>query len=180
MAIKGTGADPAASGRRLPFPTNQELAGAQHLESLVLALAELEDRNAKLDVVNYNAVVSACARGKLWERGLWLAAQTRGRGLEPSQASCNAAVSVSERGSQWGRALGLLADARHLGKEANVIGCSAGISTCEKSGEWQRALGLFQGMQEQVVEPSLGKAWVAAESFLPEECDQPQCRHQRM
>ena len=60
------------------------------------------------DVVSWGAAISACEKGKRWERALGLLQEMVHQLLTPDVMSCNAAGSAYEKGKQWDGYLGLL------------------------------------------------------------------------
>ena len=66
-----------------------------------------------LDVVSFNAAISACEKGKQWEVALALLQEIGNNVLIPDLLSCNAVVSACDKGKQWKGALGLLQEMVH-------------------------------------------------------------------
>ncbi|CAK0901138.1 unnamed protein product [Prorocentrum cordatum] len=110
-----------------------------------------EMREVKLETdFSYNAGISACEKGKQWQRGLALLSEMRESRLDPTVISYNAGMSACARCGPWQQALLLLSEAWESSLEPNeIISYSAVISACEKGEQWQRALAL------------LGELWVA-------------------
>ncbi|CAK0882278.1 unnamed protein product, partial [Prorocentrum cordatum] len=104
---------------------------------------------------SYSAGISACEKGKQWERALALLSEMREAKLEPNVISYSAGISTCEKGEQWQRALALLSEMREAKLEGNVISYSAGISACEKARQWQLALALLREMREAKLEPNV-------------------------
>ncbi|CAK0882276.1 unnamed protein product, partial [Prorocentrum cordatum] len=104
---------------------------------------------------SYSAGISACEKGKQWERALALLSEMREAKLEPNVISYSAGISTCEKGEQWQRALALLSEMREAKLEPNVISYSAGISACEKGEQWQWALALLSEMREAKLEPNV-------------------------
>ncbi|CAK0838683.1 unnamed protein product [Prorocentrum cordatum] len=64
----------------------------------------------ELNVISYNAGISACAKGHQWQRALALLSEMWEAALEPNVVSFSAGISACEKGEQWQRALALLSE----------------------------------------------------------------------
>jgi hypothetical protein len=61
-----------------------------------------------LDVVSYNAIISASEKGMQWSQALALLREIFDRRFESILVGYNASISASEKGMQWVQALVLL------------------------------------------------------------------------
>eukprot|EP00973_Karenia_brevis_P054878 7629181-Karenia_brevis.AAC.1 len=61
-----------------------------------------------LDVISFNAAISACEKGWQWQRVAPLLNEMRKGDLSPNVISFNAAISACEKGAQWQRVAPLL------------------------------------------------------------------------
>ena len=71
-------------------------------------LDEMQQRRLEPNVINFNATISACEKGRQWEKALQLPYEMQQRRLEPNVISFNAAISACGKGGQWEKALELL------------------------------------------------------------------------
>ena len=67
-------------------------------------LAVMQQTTVLPNVISYDAVISACEKGKQWQRALGLLAV-----MQHAQCHCSAAISACGKGQQWQQVLGLLA-----------------------------------------------------------------------
>jgi len=124
------------------------------------------------DAVAYRLVISACARGGLWEEGLRLLQELRETfGVAPDVVAYTAAMNGCEYAGEWKEAFKLLEMMRKDGVEPNQVTMGAVISSCAvasgnavKRGEEheatlakQKALQLLKVMKkdESVVDPNI-------------------------
>ncbi|CAK0879656.1 unnamed protein product [Prorocentrum cordatum] len=61
-------------------------------------------------LVNYNAGISACAKGEQWQRALALLSEMWEAKLDPDVTSYSAGITACKSGGQWQRALALLTE----------------------------------------------------------------------
>ena len=57
------------------------------------------------NVTTYSAIISACEKGRRWQRSLELFEEMRSQALPADVITYNAAISACEKGKQWQRAL---------------------------------------------------------------------------
>ena len=88
----------------------------------------MRSQGLQADVVTYTATISACEKGRRWQRALGFFEEMRSQGLRANVITYNATIS----------ALGLLEEMYSQGLQANVITYSATISACAENGRWQR------------------------------------------
>ncbi|CAK0880204.1 unnamed protein product [Prorocentrum cordatum] len=106
--------------------------------------------------LSYSAGISACEKGKQWQRALALFGEMLAAKLEPNVTSL---LQRWDQRVREGRAVagGSGAAQRDVGGDAGAR-ChrySAGISACEKAEKWQRALVLLSKMWEVRLEPNV-------------------------
>ena len=65
-------------------------------------------RALKPDVISYNAAMSACDKGRQWQRALEVMEGMPQRALKPDVIGYSAAISACDKGGQWQRALDCL------------------------------------------------------------------------
>ena len=53
------------------------------------------------DVVSYSAGISACEKGKQWQRALSLLSEMQDVKVEPNVLSYSAGISACDKGDQW-------------------------------------------------------------------------------
>ena len=73
------------------------------------------------NVITYNATISACEKGRQWQRALGLLEERSSQGLQANVITYSATINACEKGRQWQRALGLLKEMLSLGLQADVI-----------------------------------------------------------
>ncbi|CAE7150636.1 unnamed protein product [Symbiodinium necroappetens] len=118
----------------------------------VQAVALLEDARAErleLQVITYNAAISACEKGSQWPLAIALLAELPQVALDHDVISFNAAISACGRGSQWAVAAALLRQLQETDMQLTVITYGAAISAAEKGQQWEWALKLLSEMRGQ-------------------------------
>ncbi|CAK0872582.1 unnamed protein product [Prorocentrum cordatum] len=80
---------------------------------------------------SYNAGISACEKGRLWQQALALLSEAREKTVE-LDVSYSAGISACEKGQQWKRAMVLFGEMREAELEPTVILYIAGTCACEK------------------------------------------------
>ena len=118
-------------------------------------LEQMRSEGIEPNVITYSAAISACEKGKKWEKALSLLEQMRDARIKPDVISYSAAISACEKGGQWERALSLLEQMRGEGIEPDVISYSAAISACEKGSQWEKALSLLEQMRDEGIKPNV-------------------------
>ncbi|CAK0873091.1 unnamed protein product [Prorocentrum cordatum] len=103
--------------------------------------------------LSYCAGLSACEKGKQWQRALALLSEMRDARVEPVVMSYSAGIRSCGKGEQWERALSLLSEMWEAKFELDDVSCQAGISACSNGGQWQRALSLQKKMSEAKMVP---------------------------
>ncbi|CAJ1387065.1 unnamed protein product, partial [Effrenium voratum] len=106
-------------------------------------LSEAERSLAQLDVIVFNAAISACETAGAWQEALGLLARLSLRRLRKSVISFNGCLSACVRCAQWRFCLELLQAMARQDVPPNAISFNATITACEKTGEWQQALHLL-------------------------------------
>eukprot|EP00434_Breviolum_minutum_P043623 symbB.v1.2.038896.t1/scaffold6229.1/size19837/2 len=119
------------------------------------ALLLLEDATTRrfMDVIAFNAAISACISGRLM--ALALLQEMFHCGLRPSIVTYNSAISVCEKAVEWKQAIAVLQLLKSEHSELDIITYNAVLSACQKSAQWQRALLFFAELQEQGLEPTI-------------------------
>ena len=112
-----------------------------------------KDVKIQLDVISYNAAISACQKGNRPENALMLFREMQQYQIEATATSFNAVMSSC--GIQWQQALIMFDDMQSAEMELDVISFSAAISSCDIAGEWQRAWDLFHTMPQAKIQPNL-------------------------
>lgn len=99
-------------------------------------------------VFAFSSCITACEKGKEWERALSLLGEMSIRRFTPDVVARNATMSACEKGMQWRMALFLLQDMRHIKLVPTIVSYGAVISACEKRREWENAIVLFEEMKQ--------------------------------
>ncbi|CAK0847313.1 unnamed protein product [Prorocentrum cordatum] len=92
-------------------------------------------QTTKLDpnVVSFNAGISACEKGKQWQRALALMSEMRETKLEPDAISYNAGISACERCGHWRQALSLFGEMFESSLEPDELFYNLVITVCERT-----------------------------------------------
>ncbi|CAK0860392.1 unnamed protein product [Prorocentrum cordatum] len=108
------------------------------------------------DAFSYNAGISACEKGKQWQRAVALLSEMCEADLDPDVIfSYSAGLRACEKGEQWQRALALLGEMRGASLQPDAFSYDAGIGACGVGGQWQRAWVLLCEMREAALELSV-------------------------
>ena len=67
---------------------------------------ERQPHGLQANVITHNATISACEKGRQWERAVGLSEEMQSHGLQANVITYNATISACEKGRQWWRALG--------------------------------------------------------------------------
>eukprot|EP00435_Cladocopium_sp_Y103_P007928 s527_g2.t1 len=119
------------------------------LISQAFKLAPMDHGTPKLislDVISYNAAVTACEKGGQWKQALIFVDTMSKARIRLNVISYNATISACEKGGQWQQALILCETMPKAKVSLDVISHNAAISACEKGGQWQHSLRLFEAM----------------------------------
>ena len=86
-------------------------------------------------MITYSAALSACGKGRQWQRARGFLENMRAQGLQANVFTYNATISATvrarkKRGSQRQRALGFFEDTRSQGPRASVTTYRATTSAC--------------------------------------------------
>ena len=87
------------------------------------------------DTITYNALISACAKGKQPEQALEPFKARQQQGVVSDTIAYSALISAREKGKRWGRCPGLLAEMRREDVCADAITLSTLARLSEASGE---------------------------------------------
>ncbi|CAJ1405192.1 unnamed protein product [Effrenium voratum] len=91
------------------------------------------------DRLNFNAGMSACARGAQWHQALQLLWDLDRR-MGPDVASFSIAITACEKGGRMEDAAQLMGSMSRRTLALDAVGFGACISACEKSSRWDQAL----------------------------------------
>ncbi|CAK0858317.1 unnamed protein product [Prorocentrum cordatum] len=134
--------------------------------------------------ISYSAGISACEKGKQWQRALALLSEMWAAKLEPDVICTTSATALGSararkaRSGSWRWRCSARCGRRSWSNAG--LSYSAGISACEKGEQWQWALALLSEMWEVKVEPNVvsysagisacekGKQWQLALALLSE------------
>ena len=64
-------------------------------------LHNIKDVGVELNIVCYNATISACEKGRKWEKALQLFQEMRENGIEPNVISYSSTISDCKKGRNW-------------------------------------------------------------------------------
>ncbi|CAJ1384835.1 unnamed protein product [Effrenium voratum] len=103
----------------------------------------LRETDVPLDVVIYNASISACAKGEQWQLSLQLLSELLDGELLPSTVTFGAAISACAAGGCWQLALVLLARLQEERLRSSNVHCSAAVHACTRGHSWPLALALY-------------------------------------
>ncbi|CAE7279211.1 MRL1 [Symbiodinium sp. CCMP2592] len=106
------------------------------------------------DAVACSAVISACEKGRQWERALALLFAPK---MRPNVPAFNAAISACAEASRWPKALALFGSMEAELLQPDVISFNTAIFACQMAGQWSLALSLLAecGAKEDGVECDL-------------------------
>jgi pentatricopeptide repeat domain-containing protein 1 len=110
----------------------------------------MERQGVMPNVITYNALISACEKGKQPERALEVFEAMQRQGVVPGVITYSALISACGKGKQPAWALEVFEAMQRQGVVPNVITCGALISACEKGKQPERALELFEAYFEEM------------------------------
>lgn len=116
------------------------------------SLREVRRGEIGLDVIAYNAAISACEKGTAWQEALARLAELRIESLSPPVITYGAVISACEYSREWRQALSLFSEMQGLALRANVITLNAAVSACEQSQAWRNVISLMALMEELAVD----------------------------
>eukprot|EP00397_Hematodinium_sp_SG-2012_P004514 GEMP01004526.1.p1 GENE.GEMP01004526.1~~GEMP01004526.1.p1 ORF type:complete len:1110 (+),score=304.38 GEMP01004526.1:435-3764(+) len=119
------------------------------------------------DVISYNALISALAKGQQWERALALLHTMQScdhASPAPDVISYSAAITACAAAAQWRPAVDLLYSMQHRnGIRPNVFAYNATMTACEKGGgQWQEALRVLHSMPPNMADTISYNACISA------------------
>ena len=98
-------------------------------------------------VISYNSTISACGRGRQWEKALDLLQEMMDHGIKPNVVSYNSAISACKKGEKWEKAIDLLQEMTDHAIKPNVISYNSTIEACFISDKYSNALSLVHQAQ---------------------------------
>jgi len=107
----------------------------------------------KPNAMSFAAVLSACARGRSWQRALNLIDTMHEDDVMPDVAHYTSAISSCEKSGAWRHALQILACMKSKLVLPDTIAYNATISACEKGRQWQACLQLLQTLVSSSLAP---------------------------
>ncbi|CAJ1433460.1 unnamed protein product [Effrenium voratum] len=116
-----------------------------------LKLLQRAEVQGLVDLVGYNASISACEKNQEWRYALALLARVQEARLAANLITCNSCISACEKCSQWERAMLLL----HELPNPDVISFNAAISASGNRGLWQHALHLLALLAQRHLWPDV-------------------------
>lgn len=119
-----------------------------------LRLLEEKQEEIELNVVCYNAAITACGIGRQPERALRLLRDMPKLGIVPDIYNYNVVVRAFGQNGQWEEAIGLLREAESTGIAVDDICYCAVIKACGEALQWEKAWGLFREMPSKGVRPN--------------------------
>ena len=105
------------------------------------------------NAITYNALISACEKGKQPEQALEILVYMKQQGVVPDVITYNALISACEKGLQPEQALEMIYEIQQQGVVPDVITYNAFISACERALQPEHALDIFAEMNQQQVVP---------------------------
>ena len=84
-----------------------------------------------MNLVTYNAAISACEKGGRWQFALWLWQIAGGMGLQADSITCNATISACQRAQRWQEVLNLCQDMA-TGGFTQALALSCAIIVCNR------------------------------------------------
>ncbi|CAK9097952.1 unnamed protein product [Durusdinium trenchii] len=142
--------------------------------SAVAALLDAFQRAGReLDVIHWNAAISACAKNSSWA----LALSVFEKMSSPDIISVGAMINAFAKAQRWTEPLKLLDDAIQKKMQANAIVFSSSIAAGAKSGRWQTALSLLlrMGQLEVGANPLTLSSAISCCSSTTEWCQALRC-----
>ena len=70
-------------------------------------LRKMECKGVEPNTITYSALISACEKGRKWERALELLKEMECKGIVADTITYSALISACEKGGKWERALEL-------------------------------------------------------------------------
>ncbi|CAL1170360.1 unnamed protein product [Cladocopium goreaui] len=109
-------------------------------ESALVLAQEMQAGRISLDLVSYNATMSACEKGQAWQYALGLLFQMPSLRLLPDVVSFNAAIVACEQGSKWELAPSLLTVMADSQVPPDLLTYNSMITAYVSGVQWEMAL----------------------------------------
>lgn len=92
------------------------------------------------DTVTFNALISACARGRQYDRAQHMYRDMQERGVSSDTYTFNSLLNACEKCGRWEEAFQLFDQMTSEGVIADTITYNTLISACEKGEQWEQAI----------------------------------------
>ncbi|CAE8608112.1 unnamed protein product [Polarella glacialis] len=123
------------------------LANGEHW-AMAVSLLQDAGMTLKLNVIHFNAAITACGMGRRCDRALGLLQEAKLQHLQPDVVTHSAVMTAWDKCHQWEQASEQLCIMRTDGIEPNIVSHSALISALEKGFRWELAFLRLTELQE--------------------------------
>lgn len=108
----------------------------------------------KWNVMEYNVMVKAYGKAKLYDKALTLFKGMRNHGAWPDECTYNSLIQMFSKGDLVDRAVDLLSEMQGMGLKPNCLTFSALIACYARLGQLSEAVGVYQKMLSTGVKPN--------------------------